>query len=721
MKLRYFLFVIFIFFAPLAAQGILSESSEPVQVTKFDPNDFPSEWWTFFEQKEGTSENLERVIQRLHEMQKNLPAEDRSMAETLISRFLANVSVYIQLRTENVENTVSGWLPKERYTIGEVIRLNDQVIQQSVDLNIKQEEKRELLENISSSKAVLANIIVAYREKESSSPERFMEALRWMVQRSRIAFHEEQLRLLKEKMKVKQGNLDHAKEELSLAFDRLQMSDKDRVDLSSLKAALDTTQIHLLLAETEAAKTFGGNVGEQKLEQQKAFIAQTKHLTARLDYLKGELINDLIDLRHDKVTTKKLAALLSERNDELAKAQSQADYIREKTRFDHELTSRYLANVAHDENKEDQQKILSLMQQRQKEAVETMKDLTGVDHLIQNVKMLLKYMNSQVLQGQTMVENIEYHMSEWMHLWWEKTTSIFNFVIFNFGDTPITLSGILGAIVILCISIYLSKIISSSIDRFVFAEGASAATVYTLKRIIHVVIILIGSCVALSSLGLTMSNLALIIGALSVGIGFGLQTIVNNFLCGLVLLFERNIKVGDIVELGSGLKGTVTEIHVQNTNVHTFEGMDVIVPNSQMMMQQMTNWTRKDPFQRLHIPFCVGYQTNLERVRELVSEAAKEVTSTIHDHRRLPDPDVWLINFGNSSLDLELVVWVNVFVKPSGKTSIRTEYMYMIEKVLRENDIIVPYSQLDLNIKSVPQEIFEKISKRTDESEKSPL
>lgn len=711
---RYFfflcLFLNVLLTSPLAAQGFLSDDTEITSVTKFDPNDLPSDWWTYFEQKDGISEALEKVVGRLHEMQKTLPPDEQTVAETLISRFLANVSVYIQLRSQNIESSVGGWLPKSHYTIAELLHLNDLITQQSVDLNIKEEEKKDLLNNINGMKGGLSNLIVQYRDKNNLSPDKFIAALKLMVQRSRIAFQEEELRILKDRMKVKQEALDQIKEEQAIAFDRLEITEKDKINLSPLKAAIETSQINFLLAETEAAKNFGdmhGNVGEQKLEQQKAFIAQTKHLINRLEYLKAEVINFLIDNHDGKIPAKSISEQLSEWNGEIVKAQNQIDYIREKTRFDHELTSRYLANTAHDDNK-DEHKILDLMQLRQKEAVETMKELTAVEHLVQQITLLTNYMSGKMVQGQTIMENIEFRSMEIWHRWWSNTFLIFNYPIFSIGDVPITLSGLLGALGIIAIAIYVSKITSAAIDRLLIKEGTSPANVYTLKRIVHVVIILIGCFIALSTLGLTLSNLAIIIGALSVGIGFGLQTIVNNFLCGLMLLFERNIKVGDIVELSSGLKGTVTEIHIQNTNVSTFDGMDVIVPNSEMVTKQMTNWTRKDPYQRLHIPFGIGYEADLQKVRKLVSDAAKELPTTIHTHRKLADPDVWLVEFGNNWLALELVVWVNVF-KSTGRTSIKTEYMYLIERVLRENEITIPFPQQDLHLKSIPEELLTRL------------
>ena len=229
-------------------------------------------------------------------------------------------------------------------------------------------------------------------------------------------------------------------------------------------------------------------------------------------------------------------------------------------------------------------------------------------------------------------------------------------------------------------------------------QFAQSGSIYTLGRILHYVIITVALLVALGSMGLDFSNIALIAGALSVGIGFGLQSIVNNFVSGLILLFEGSLRVGDYIELDSGLTGIVKEISTRSTRINTNDNLDVVVPNSELVSNRLTNWTLRESIARMRIPFGVAYGTDKERVRKAALEAADGVEFTL---RNAPgrEPEVWLVNFGDSSLDFQLLVWVSRqgVRRPQ---RVRATYLWALETKLREHGIEIPFPQRDLHIRS---------------------
>jgi small-conductance mechanosensitive channel len=205
---------------------------------------------------------------------------------------------------------------------------------------------------------------------------------------------------------------------------------------------------------------------------------------------------------------------------------------------------------------------------------------------------------------------------------------------------------------------------------------------------------------AFASLGLDISNLALIASALSVGIGFGLQSIVSNFLSGLILLFEGSLRVGDFIELDSGVTGVVKEIKTRYTRINTNDNVDIVVPNSELVSFKLTNWTLREPVVRIRIPFGVAYGTDMELVRKAALEAADEVPSTIKAMSGRT-PDVLLVEFGDSSLDFELRVWVSRegVVRPTwGKAA----YNWALERKFREYGIQIPFPQRDVNMREIP-------------------
>jgi small-conductance mechanosensitive channel len=209
------------------------------------------------------------------------------------------------------------------------------------------------------------------------------------------------------------------------------------------------------------------------------------------------------------------------------------------------------------------------------------------------------------------------------------------------------------------------------------------------------------------------TNFALVAGALAIGIGFGLQAIVNNFISGLILLFERSLKVGDFVQLASGVHGEVKAINVRSTQIKTNENIDIVVPNSEFMNTNVINWTLQEPYMRVHYPFRVAFGVEKEKVRKAGLEAAEKVTHTLSG---IPgkNPQVWMTGFGENGYNFELVVWLtpSAVKRPS---AVRATYYWELETALRKYGVEVPIPQRDLYLRGG----FEVLSEDTPEQPKS--
>jgi small-conductance mechanosensitive channel len=274
--------------------------------------------------------------------------------------------------------------------------------------------------------------------------------------------------------------------------------------------------------------------------------------------------------------------------------------------------------------------------------------------------------------------------------------------LFRIGETPVTAYGLLRVVIFLLLAVLLSRLARHLLARFGAHEtGRPSAALYTVGRLLHYVLIAAAVIVGLASIGLDFSQLALVAGALSIGIGFGLQSIVNNFVSGLMILFEQNLKVGDIVELDSGVRGAVKEINVRSTLVVTSDGVDVVVPNAEFVSGKVINFTLEEPYHRIHVPFGVAYGSEKEEVRRVVLEAARAVPFTHERPGR--EPDVWLVKFGDNSLDFELVVWINpTAVKRAG--AVTAAYLWEIEGALRRHGIQIPFPQRDVRLTIAPDD-----------------
>jgi small-conductance mechanosensitive channel len=285
---------------------------------------------------------------------------------------------------------------------------------------------------------------------------------------------------------------------------------------------------------------------------------------------------------------------------------------------------------------------------------------------------------------------------------WKSIHKVTDFKLFYIGDTPVTPGSLVKFVLIVVFGFLLSWFIRRLLLRIQRRREkiAESSSFYTLGRILHYLIMTIAVLVAFTSLGLDASSLALIAGALSVGIGFGLQSIVSNFLSGLILLFEGSLRVGDFIELDSGITGVVKEISTRYTRINTNDNVDVVVPNSELVSFKLTNWTLREPVVRVRIPFGVAYGTDKELVRKAALEAADEVPLTM---KSIPGrtPEVLLLNFGDSSLDFELRVWVSrqgVQRPVWGKAA----YYWALETKFREYGIEIPFPQRDLHMREKP-------------------
>ena len=283
---------------------------------------------------------------------------------------------------------------------------------------------------------------------------------------------------------------------------------------------------------------------------------------------------------------------------------------------------------------------------------------------------------------------------------WQQLQDWLGAALFTVGNAPVNTLGLFRVLVILVAAWWLSKAVRHALARVAkHWQGMSPASVYALGRVVHYVLLVLGLLIGLSTIGIDLTNLALIFGALGVGIGFGLQSMVSNFFSGIIILFEKSLKVGDFVELESGVVGEVREINMRSTRITTNDNIDILVPNSEFVNGRVVNWTLDEAFRRIHVGFGVAYGSDKETVRRAVLEAAERVPYTLHGIEGRA-PQVWFVKFGDSSLDFELVVWLTpeAAKRPS---MVQAAYLWEIHTSLNEHKLEVPFPQRDVHFRSL--------------------
>ena len=262
------------------------------------------------------------------------------------------------------------------------------------------------------------------------------------------------------------------------------------------------------------------------------------------------------------------------------------------------------------------------------------------------------------------------------------------------GEFKITLYAGIKAFLSIFVIFWVTAIIVEFSDKRVSSiRKIRAANRVLVQRILQILIYFIAFLVTLNMLGINLTSLTVLSGALGIGLGFGLQKIASNFVSGLILLFERSLKPNDLIELEDGTFGFVRKSTSRATLIETIDGKEVLVPNEEFIIKQVVNWTLSNSKARVTINFGVSYGADIDKAQKLAIEAAKS-------HKRcIQEPEVvcFLDNFGDSSVDFIMYFWINDVNE--GFRNVKSEVMFNIWHSFKKHGIEIPFPQRDLNIK----------------------
>ncbi len=267
--------------------------------------------------------------------------------------------------------------------------------------------------------------------------------------------------------------------------------------------------------------------------------------------------------------------------------------------------------------------------------------------------------------------------------------------LFHIQKTPVTLISFIGAVLFFFGAFLFSKFLQRALRRRVFPRfKLEEGLQYTFLRMTHYFFIFIGLILGLQFIGLDLSSLAVIAGLLSVGIGFGLQNIASNFIAGVILLFERPIKIGDRISVGE-THGDVHEIKIRSTTIVTPDNIVIIVPNSDFISGKVINWSYEDPRVRFHLMVGVAYRSDVNQVKQLLLHVARSHPQILPH----PEPDVGFAAFGDSALQFDLIFWVG---GPKGGPGVLSDLRFQIHQLFKENKIEIPFPQREIHLKASP-------------------
>jgi small-conductance mechanosensitive channel len=691
----------------LLALGLATAAAEDTPPPVPDPQKLSADWWTYFEPAEQLDgENRTRRLSEartyLQQYRERLTNEAETAQAKLIERILAEMNRFGELKSAPPPVGKPASPVAETYTLEEALQRHAAWHSLKQEVEAESEESGWQAAILAEERKQQSRRRTRYLALDEADPQRLQQGLELMLNRSRL--------------ELQRLELDRRKAVLRLAEQRL----------ATLDAVLEAIPERLVVSPGDAARwqkhQAAAEAAVQKLREKssQAQLAETRPVDSGQDLGEAQYAVVIAVQKEIEIGYQELVAMQARFALELIQL------IQDGARRDTEAARGLLDDYQALSETIQQQRIRwrRIAERSRGVAIATTEDsakdaraaelrpligtsLAGIDQArlrLDQQAPATRFMAGLLRDRQQASENWYQRglaeLEEASGKSWTATVELLGATLFEINETPVTTLGLLRVVLILTLALWLSKVIRRMIKRVGERRGGvNQSSLYTFGRLVHYVVLAIGIIIGLSSIGIDFTKFALFASALGVGIGFGLQTLISNFVAGLIILFEKSLKVGDFVELESGVTGEVREINMRSTLITTNDNIDILVPNSEFVGGRVINWTLREAYRRIHVPFGVAYGTDKEQVSKAVLEAADKVPWTLKGVKAR-HPQVWFVEFGDSSLNFELIVWLTpeAVKRPS---SVQAAYLWEIETKLHEYGIEVPFPQRDLHLRSL--------------------
>jgi len=672
-----------------------------------DPQGLEASWWLYYQpdekvEKADLDARIKKTYSRLKESLKAVKSDQRRTLMPQVKKIHENLKQFSNLQDETITDTLPQLVTAEKYTIDQAMDrfLLWRKLKNDLDL-----EKGDMLwqrAQLALERKRQSNRRNNYLKLAISDPQRLSAGIELMANRVSLELAALQNKRREAKSKVSNLQTKRLQEELDNIHLRLGPSSTTN-EAWEKEQSRETAKLNAIRQQPEVTvdeQSPGTPLGS-------ANIKYMLLVSAGKEVQSG--VHELAAMRYQMMHAldRSLTVQIKQDNESLPQISKNfmdlKQSIKERQHSWHSLTeqSKKFAS-AQAANLDRSDPVLSQAYKRLlKQADENDRTLHELE-LEQGVgNFLLQLAQLKTENDAGWFRRWQINTKMWLVKSWGLVNEWLNATLFEVNEAPVTPMGLLSVLFIITVAWFISKMIRQGLEKLGQRnDGVSASSLYTLGRVIHYIVLILGIIIGLSSIGIDFTKFALFASALGVGIGFGLQTLISNFVAGLLILFERSLKVGDFIELATGLLGEVKEINMRSTLITTNDNVDILVPNSEFINTQVTNWTLRDTIRRIHVPFGVAYGTDKDTVKKAVLEAADEVKWTLKDDKKIHQPQIWFVKFGDSSLNFELVVWLKAeAVKRPG--AVQAAYLWEIESKLKEYGIEIPFPQRDLHLRSV--------------------
>lgn len=269
---------------------------------------------------------------------------------------------------------------------------------------------------------------------------------------------------------------------------------------------------------------------------------------------------------------------------------------------------------------------------------------------------------------------------------------ILEFTVLTVASQPITIGDILLIPLLFAMGLFTTRLLLNAVSKRLISRKTDPNLIHLIQRIIYIVVISVLVITTLDLVNIPLTAFAFLSGAVAIGVGFGAQNIINNFISGWILMWERPIRIGDFLEI-DGTKGTVEKINTRSTQFKRVDGVHLLIPNSKLLENTIINWTLVDKLVRTPVRIGVAYGSPVQQVSNLIMQAAKAQPEVLE----YPAPVVLFDDFGDNALIFELNVWINSDAE-AGLRQIRSNIRFDIDKRFAEHNITIAFPQRDVHL-----------------------
>jgi small-conductance mechanosensitive channel len=274
----------------------------------------------------------------------------------------------------------------------------------------------------------------------------------------------------------------------------------------------------------------------------------------------------------------------------------------------------------------------------------------------------------------------------------ENIVALLNYPVLTIAEQPITLGGILFVPFLFAVGLWLTKWLVRLITNKLTTSNTDPNIIHLLQRLFYVTAIAILIITTLDILNVPITAFAFLSGAIAIGFGFGAQNIINNFISGWILIWEKPIRIGDVLEVGEA-KGVVEQINTRSTRLKRIDGVHMLIPNSSLLENTVVNWTLVDKLIRTSVKVGVAYGSPVKLVAQLIQQATEEQSEVLSD----PKPLVTFEDFGDNALMFEVNLWIDSYME-GGPRLARSNIRFRLDELFTEHNIVVAYPQRDVHL-----------------------